>query len=149
MNLRLGGNLVKTSLIKSLQGRSFTMDLGPLCLITATGSPRSGWCHGTPLVTQGQSSTGTGSTLGTGGAGHYPEPTSISRVIFAKVFPRPPKPLQTAAAMLSCGDHFTPRPNLPVIPGISWLPTFAFQSLMMKRTSFFLVLVLGGPPGLK
>ena len=31
----------------------------------------------------------------------------------------------------------TPRPNLPVIPGISWLPTFAIQSPMMKRTSFF------------
>ena len=31
----------------------------------------------------------------------------------------------------------TPRPNLPVIPGISWLPTFAFQSPVMKRTSFF------------
>ena len=30
----------------------------------------------------------------------------------------------------------TPRPNLPVTPGISWLPTFAFQSPMMKRTSF-------------
>ena len=29
-----------------------------------------------------------------------------------------------------------PRPNLPVIPGISWLPTFAFQSPVMKRTSF-------------
>ena len=28
------------------------------------------------------------------------------------------------------------RPNLPVTPGISWLPTFAFQSPMMKRTSF-------------
>ena len=27
----------------------------------------------------------------------------------------------------------TPRPNLPVTPGISWLPTFAFQSPMMKR----------------
>ena len=37
----------------------------------------------------------------------------------------------------------TPRPNLPVTPGISWLPTFAFQSPMMKRTSF-LVLVLEG-----
>ena len=35
----------------------------------------------------------------------------------------------------------TPRPNLPVTPGISWLLTFAFQSPMMKRTSF-LVLVL-------
>ena len=31
----------------------------------------------------------------------------------------------------------TPKPNLPVTPGISWLPTFAFQSPMMERTSFF------------
>ena len=30
----------------------------------------------------------------------------------------------------------TPRPNLPVSPGVSWLPTFAFQSPIMKRTSF-------------
>ena len=30
-----------------------------------------------------------------------------------------------------------PRPNLPVILGISWLSTFAFQSPMMKRTPFF------------
>ena len=30
----------------------------------------------------------------------------------------------------------TPKPNLPVIPGISWLSTFAFQSPMIKRTSF-------------
>ena len=37
-----------------------------------------------------------------------------------------------------------PRSNLPVIPDISWLPTFAFQSSMMKRTSFFLVLALEG-----
>ena len=29
-----------------------------------------------------------------------------------------------------------PRPNLPVAPGVSWLPTFAFQSPIMKRTSF-------------
>ena len=34
--------------------------------------------------------------------------------------------------------HFVlPRPNLPVTPGVSWLPTFAFQSPMMKGTSFF------------
>ena len=26
-----------------------------------------------------------------------------------------------------------PRPNLPVTPGVSWLPTFAFQSPIMKR----------------
>ena len=37
----------------------------------------------------------------------------------------------------------TPQPKLPVTPVISWLPTFAFQSSMMKRTSF-LVLVLEG-----
>ena len=33
----------------------------------------------------------------------------------------------------------TPRPTLPVTPGISWLPNFASQPTMMKRT-FFLVL---------
>ena len=38
-----------------------------------------------------------------------------------------------------------PRTNLPVIPGISWLPCFAFQFLMMKRIIFpSLVLVLEG-----
>ena len=31
----------------------------------------------------------------------------------------------------------TPRPNLPVTPGISLLPIFAFQSPIMKSTSFF------------
>ena len=31
----------------------------------------------------------------------------------------------------------TPRPNLPATPGVSSLPTFAFQSPIMKRTSFF------------
>ena len=41
-------------------------------------------------------------------------------------------------------EFCTPRPNLPVIPCISWLPTFAFQSTIMKMTSFVLVLVLGG-----
>ena len=30
----------------------------------------------------------------------------------------------------------TPRPNLPVTPGVSWLSTFAFQFPIMKRTSF-------------
>ena len=36
-----------------------------------------------------------------------------------------------------CPDSFhTPRSNLPVTPGVSWLPTFAFQSPIMKRTSF-------------
>ena len=40
-----------------------------------------------------------------------------------------------------------PRPILPVTPGVSWLPTFAFQSPKMKRTSFG-VLVLEGLVGL-
>ena len=30
----------------------------------------------------------------------------------------------------------TPRANLPLTPGFLWLPTFAFQSPIMKRTSF-------------
>ena len=34
----------------------------------------------------------------------------------------------------------TPRSNLPVIPGVSWLHTFAFQPPIMKRTSFFSVI---------
>ena len=36
-----------------------------------------------------------------------------------------------------------PRPNLPVTPGVSWLPTFAFQSPIMKGHLFW-VLVLEG-----
>ena len=37
-----------------------------------------------------------------------------------------------------CSASFcTPRPNLPVTPGVSSLPTFAFQSPIMKRTSFW------------
>ena len=41
----------------------------------------------------------------------------------------------------------TPRPNLPVTPSVSWLPNFAFQFPIMKRTSFW-VLVLKGLVGL-
>ena len=34
-----------------------------------------------------------------------------------------------------CPASFCPPwPNLPVTPGMSWLPTFAFQSPIMKRT---------------
>ena len=40
-----------------------------------------------------------------------------------------------------------PRPDLPVTPGVSWFPTFAFQSPIMKRTSFW-VLVPEGLVGL-
>ena len=39
----------------------------------------------------------------------------------------------------------TPKPNLPVNPGVSWLPTFIFQSPVIKRTS---ILVLEGLVGL-
>ena len=46
---------------------------------------------------------------------------------------------QTSVSL--CPASFcTPRPNLSVTPGISWLPSFAFQSPMMKRTSFLRVL---------
>ena len=37
---------------------------------------------------------------------------------------------------LCLASFCTPRQNLPVTPGVSWLPTFAFQSHIMKRTSF-------------
>ena len=33
-------------------------------------------------------------------------------------------------------NWFCTRPNLPVTPAISWLPTFAFQSPIIKRTPF-------------
>ena len=38
---------------------------------------------------------------------------------------------------LCLASFCTPRLNLPIIPGISWLPTLAFQSPMVKRTSFW------------
>ena len=38
----------------------------------------------------------------------------------------------------------TPRPNLPVTPGFSWLPTFVFQSLGWWKGHLFMVLVLKG-----
>ena len=41
------------------------------------------------------------------------------------------------AVSLCPASFCTPRPNLPVTPGISWPPTFALQSPLMKRTSFF------------
>ena len=47
-----------------------------------------------------------------------------------------------------CPASFSsPKPNLSVTPDMSWLPNFAFQSPMMKRTSFFLVFVLEGLVG--
>ena len=41
----------------------------------------------------------------------------------------------------------TPRPNLSVTPGVSWLPTFAFQSPIWKEHLLW-VLVLKGLVGL-
>ena len=42
------------------------------------------------------------------------------------------------AKLSLCPASFcTPRSNLSVTPGISWLPVFTFQSPIMKRTSFF------------
>ena len=40
-------------------------------------------------------------------------------------------------------SFYTPRPNLPITPGVSWLPTFAFESPIMKG-HLFGVLVLEG-----
>ena len=36
----------------------------------------------------------------------------------------------------SLASFYTPRPNLPVTPGVSWIPPFASQSPLMKRTYF-------------
>ena len=36
--------------------------------------------------------------------------------------------LDKNSASLCPASFCTPRPNLPVVPGIPWLPTFAFQS---------------------
>ena len=55
--------------------------------------------------------------------------------------------LLTESISLCPASFCIPRPNLPVTPGISWLPTFTFQSPIMKRT-YFLVLVLEGLVGL-
>ena len=53
---------------------------------------------------------------------------------------------QNSISLFPASFHI-PRPNLPVTPGVSWLPTFAFQSPIMKRT-FWGVLVLEGLVGL-
>ena len=53
---------------------------------------------------------------------------------------------QNSISLCPASFHI-PRPNLPVTPDVSWLPTFAFQSSIMKRTSFW-VLVLKGLVGL-
>ena len=59
----------------------------------------------------------------------------------------PVHPLGKTLISLCPASFCTPRPNLPVTPGVSWLPTFAFQFPIMKRTSFW-VLVLNSLVGL-
>ena len=44
---------------------------------------------------------------------------------------------------LSPASFFTPRPNFPVTPSISWPPNFAFQSPMMNRSPFFVHMCVG------
>ena len=53
---------------------------------------------------------------------------------------------QNSISLCPASFHI-PRPNFPVTSDVSWLPTFAFQSPVMKRTSFW-VLVLVGLVGL-
>ena len=53
------------------------------------------------------------------------------------------------SVILSSASICIPRPNLPVTLGISQLPSLAFPSPMMNRTSFlFCMLVLVGLVGL-
>ena len=51
--------------------------------------------------------------------------------------------LQNSVISLCPASFRIPGPNLPVTPVISWVPTFPFQSPIMKRT-FLGVLVLKG-----
>ena len=51
--------------------------------------------------------------------------------------------LAKLAIPLCPASFHIPRPNLPITSGVSWLPTFAFQFPIIKRTSFW-VLVLKG-----
>ena len=47
-----------------------------------------------------------------------------------------------------CPDSFRiPGPNLPVTPGVSWLPTFAFQRRPLEKgmASHFSILALSTP----
>ena len=38
-------------------------------------------------------------------------------------------------------SFYTPRPNFPVTPSVSWLPSFAFQSPIMKRIYFWMLVL--------
>ena len=60
----------------------------------------------------------------------------FSCVVGRGYFPWPVRSLGKTVSLCSA-SFCTPRPNLPVTPGVSWLPIFAFQSPIMKRTSLF------------
>ena len=47
--------------------------------------------------------------------------------------------VQRILAIWSVHTFHTPRPNLSVTPAVSWSPTFAFQSPILKRTSYYCV----------
>ena len=59
-----------------------------------------------------------------------------SVVLLKRVFAMPSVLSWLNSVSLCPASFYTPRPNLPITPGISWLPTFAYQSPKMKRTSF-------------
>ena len=56
--------------------------------------------------------------------------------VFGKVFAITSAFSWQNSVSLCSASFCNPRPDLPVTPSISWLSTFAFQSPMMKRTSF-------------
>ena len=59
-----------------------------------------------------------------------------SLVLWKRVFAMTSAFSQHNSVSLCPALFCSPRPNLPITPGISWLPTSAFQSPVMKRTSF-------------
>ena len=60
----------------------------------------------------------------------------ISYVVRNGYLLRPVCSLGNTFVSLCPGSFYIPRPSLPVTPGVSWLPTFEFQSSMIKRISF-------------
>ena len=60
----------------------------------------------------------------------------ISYVVRNGCLLRPVCSLGKTLVSLCPASFYIPRPNLPGTPGVSWLPTFAFQSPMIKRISF-------------
>ena len=59
-----------------------------------------------------------------------------SLVLLKRVFAMPSVFFWQIFASLWPAWFYTPRPKLPVTPGISLLPTLAFQLPIVKRTSF-------------